>query len=1147
MAQALRDRGAAHERAYVDTLRASGLDVIEIDEELEPAARAAATLDAMRNGADVIVQAALGDVGWTGYADILRRVDPPSALGGWSYEPYDTKLARETRGGTILQLATYVDLLERLQGVRPERFHVVTPDPSDDPRAEALAQAAPHLAAGNGSTGAPARDTRFKIHTYRFADFAAYFRLVRGQLTDIIASGYDAIRDAHYPEPVEQCEVCRWWLRCNAQRRKDDHLSFIAGITRLHRQELTMQGCPTLAAAATMPVPIAFKPGRGSRDTYARIREQARLQHAQRTAGHPVHELLPPVEGQGLTRLPEPCPGDLFLDIEGARFARAGGREYLFGLWTRAEGRTLEGGTLVPPYTAQWAFTDGEERVAFEALMDRIMQAWAVDPGMHVYHFGHYEPSALKRLMGRYAARAEELDRLLRAERFVDLYAVVRQALRAGVESYSIKQLEQFYDFAREVPLHDASTHLQAIELALEGNAPAAITEDITAAVQGYNQDDCRSTEALRDWLERLRAELVAQGTAVPRPAPQEGLPNEKVLEIEKRQEAVRTRLLQRVPPEATQPTHAQHSYWLLAYLLDWHRREDKSQYWERYRLAELPEEDLLEERQAIAGLEHVERVEESRFKNGNVKSVVDRYRYPLQEVEIGRRGELRIPGNKVIGSIVDHDRICRTIDIKKGRDTYDVHPTAVFQAIVFSTDVQQEALLSFADAPDAETCGTDLLFRRPPRVLLGDFRQRADESAAEFAVRLATCLDRTTLAIQGPPGSGKTYVGAQMVRALVRAGKKVGVTAVSHKVIRNLLDAVLVQEQTDAAAGRQPLLPLDPIVLGHKCDPDEDADDVAHSPVQELENNDVALGALASGDIHVLGGTSWLWSRDDAADTVDVLFVDEAGQMSLANALAVSGAARSLVLLGDPQQLEQPQKGTHPDGVGVSALEHVLGGTATMPAERGLFLPTTWRLHPAICAFTSELFYEGKLESKAGLERQRLTGTGDFDGAGLWWVPVTHDGNQNYSMEEVDVVERLVDRLLGSAAMWIDEHLVARQLTGADLRIVAPFNAQVNRLTERLAGRGVPVGTVDRFQGQEAPVAIYSMATSRPEDAPRGMEFLYSLNRLNVATSRARCAAIVVASPRLCEPSCRTPRQMVLANAMCRYRELARGAHVAL
>jgi uncharacterized protein len=392
--------------------------------------------------------------------------------------------------------------------------------------------------------------------------------------------------------------------------------------------------------------------------------------------------------------------------------------------------------------------------------------------------------------------------------------------------------------------------------------------------------------------------------------------------------------------------------------------------------------------------------------------------------------------------------------------------------------------------------------------------------------VRLVGHLDRSYLAIQGPPGSGKTYAGARMILALVQAGKKVGVTAVSHKVIVNLLDAVRRQAAQDGVS----------VALGRKC---KDEDDPGEG-IAGYGSNSKAMEALQSGDIDVLGGTAWLWASDEATASVDVLFVDEAGQMSLANVLAVSQATNSLVLLGDPQQLEQPQKGSHPDGVDVSALQHVIGGEQTMPPERGIFLPETWRLAPAICRFTSEVFYEGKLSERPDLAHQRLTGASPFDGAGLWLVPVEHTGNQNASLEEVDVVAGIVSRLLSPGSQWVDKHGAVHRLRPADLRIVSPYNAQVSRLAERLADRGVPVGTVDKFQGQEAPVVIYSMATSRPEDAPRGMEFLYSLNRLNVATSRARCAAIIVASPALLEPECRTPRQMQLANALCRFRELA-------
>lgn len=1087
IAAALRDRGIAHENAYVDSLKAEGLRIVDLRDESVSDEGAEALRRAMANRADVIVQAPLVVDGWAGRADILRRVQRPSTLGDWSYEPADTKLAAETKGGTILQLCVYAEMLETLQGLPPEHFYVVTP-------------------------GAP-----FVVERYRLGDYAAYYRSVQKRLIDVTTNG---ILEPTYPEPVEHCDICRWWEVCDRRRRDDDHLSFIAGAGRLHREELTAQGYSTLAAAAAMALPIPFKPSRGSAQTYVRIREQARVQSEQRV-GRPVHELLlPVVEGQGLARLPEPSPGDLFLDLEGARYAREGGREYLFGIWSRSG------------YDGIWSFDDAAERAAFESVMDRIQAVLATYPDAHIYHFGHYEPSAFKRLMGRYATRGEALDELLRAERFVNLHTVVRQGVRAGVESYSIKQLEQYYRFTRAQSLRGASDHLHTIEAALEAGAPTAIPEESLDAVRAYNEDDCRSTEALRDWLERLRHDVELSGASVPRPSPQPGEPPKQVGELEARQQAARARLLENLSPEAVLPAHPEHAQWLLAYLIDWHRREDKSAYWERYRLADMTDEELLDEQQAVAGLEFVGRIEESRYKNGNIKRVVDRYRYPDQEVDLGRSGELRMPGNGVVGDIADHDRLARTLDIAKSKAAADVHPSAVFQAIVYSTDVQQEALLRFAEQPNVQNCGTDLLFRRKPRLSGGDFFQPSpSQSIVDVAIGLASRLDRTTLAIQGPPGAGKTYVGAQMIRALVRTGKKVGVTAVSHKVIRNLLDAVWEQELESGATK---------LKLGHRRDSSEaDADD---GVVQAFSGNGGALGALASGEVNVLGGTSWLWSRDDASDAVDVLFVDEAGQMSLANVLAISGATSSLVLLGDPQQLEQPQKGTHPDGVGVSALEHVLGGAATMPADKGLFLPTTWRLHPAICRFTSEVFYDGKLEPRAGLERQRLDGTGEFDGAGLWWVPVSHEGNQNLSMEEVEEVARIIGRLLRDDVTWRDAEGVDRPLGPQDIRIVAPYNAQVNRLAERLTGTGVPIGTVDKFQGQEAPVVIYSMATSRPEDAPRGMEFLYSLNRLNVATSRARCAAIVVASPRLLEPSCRTPRQMLLANALCRFRECASG-----
>lgn len=1084
--EALRTRGEEHERQFVESLGAAGLEVVNL-RGFDNAD--VLTTDFLHAGVDVIVQAQLEAEGWTGYADILRKVARPSALGAWSYEVYDTKLARDTRGSTVLQLSAYSHLLAGIQGLTPEYFHVVTPD------------------------------VIMPINSYRVEDYAAYFRLMREKLLNTVMLGHEAICAEHYPEPVADCEMCRWFSQCNARRRSDDHLVFVAGISRLHRGELVSNGYETLAKAAAITIPLPFKPSRGAKPAYERLREQARLQLQQRVEARPVFELLDVEPERGFCKLPEPSEGDLFLDLEGDPFARDGGREYLFGVWIGRGGN----------YRAWWVLDDAAERQAFEAVIDFIAGTLDVHPDMHVYHFGHYEPAAFKRLMGRHATRAEVLDRLLRGGRFVDLHSVVRGALRAGVESYSIKKLEPFYAFARDVGLDEAGVNLRLLELALEAHAPDLISDETRKAVEGYNRDDCHSTLELRDWLEKLRSEVAAR-VEVPRPKLADETPSDKVKALDVEVEELRKRLLHDVPVECKDRDDEQHTRWLLAYLIDWHRREEKADWWEFFRLCELDEEDLLDEPKAIAGLVHVERVGVVTNKKTQkpTGSVIDRYTYPGQDVDIRRDDRLKVQSGDSWGTVTEIDRDARTIDVKKGEEHAGEHPSCVFAESVVPTETLQRSVMRLAESflGGERNCASDLLFRLTPRLRAGEFAQRDGESAVEFAVRIAPELNQTTFAIQGPPGAGKTYSGARMICALADAGFRVGVTAVSHKVIRNLLDATVAEAAQRSAAVR----------AAHKVG------DVSAVPslVTEIVDNSEALGAIASGEINVLGGTAWLWARPDANDILDVLFVDEAGQMSLANVLTVAPAAKNVVLLGDPQQLDQPTTASHPDGVGVSALHHVLNGALTMPIDRGLFLPNTWRLAPTVCRFTSEVFYEGKLHSKPGLENQRLVGTGAFDGAGLWWIPAVHDGNQNSSLEEVDIVARIVDQLLAPGASWINENGVQRQLTGGDLRIVAPYNAQVNRLNERLGGKNVPVGTVDKFQGQEAPIVIYSMGTSRPEDAPRGMEFLYSLNRFNVATSRARCAAILVGSPRLFEPECRTPRQMRLANALCRYREMA-------
>ena len=1080
MLEVLQERGAQHEADYVEHLRSAGYEITAIDGKGIDAASVQATVKAMLSGAQVIVQAALKGSPFGGRADILKRVETPSDLGGWSYEVVDTKLARETKGGTVLQLCLYSDLVGQVQGVVPEQAYVV----------------APH--------------TDFEPEVFRISDYAAYYRNVRERFVESL--GHD---DLTYPEPVGHCEVCRWRGHCDDRRHKDDHLSLVASITAVQRNELAAHGIGTMAELAEVPLPLAWKPERGTASAFARTREQARIQVAGRSAGQLLHEVLPVEPEFGLCRLPEPDAGDIFFDLEGDPFAGNGGLEYLFGYAFRGD----DGQTQ---YVADWCFSPADEKAAFERFVDFAMARRKQYPALHIYHYAPYEPGALKRLMGRYATREDEIDALLRGKVLIDLYAVVRHAIRASVESYSIKRLEPLYGFVRDVALPDANRALSRVQAGLELGDGTGVDAGDRTVVEGYNKDDCISTKALRDWLEGLRAEVIANGAAVPRPLLVPGEATEEITAWQARVEALVARLTEGVPVDRAERTDEQQALYVLAHILDWHRREKKATWWEFFRLSDLSAEDLFDERAGISGLTFVETV------GGTAKVPIQRYSFPPQDAEFRGGEDLYSVGGVRFGKVVEVDHEHRLIDIKKRGDTAGFHPQAVFEHGDVDTKVMAESLMRIGEyvadhgivGPGQYKAARDLLLRLPPD-LGGAVLRQDGEAIANAACRLSGVLNGV-LPIQGPPGAGKTYIGGRMIVELVRSGKRVGVTANSHKVIRNLLDSAVKE------AG---LVGFDLQCL-HKVS--EKTDSIPH--ISFTTDNAEAL----SGNFGVVAGTAWLWSRGDAAGAVDVLFVDEAAQMSLANVLAISPAATSLVLLGDPRQLEQPMQGSHPEGTDLSALDHLLDGRRTIAADEGLFLDQTWRLHPDICRFTSELYYEGRLHPRPGLENQAILMDGPFGGTGLRYAPVAHAGNQSASAEEAERVREIVQDILASGAIWRDKDGVERPVAQDDILIIAPYNAQIFEIQERLPG--ARVGTVDKFQGQEAPIVIYSVTSSSHADAPRGMEFLYSANRLNVATSRAKAICVVAASPRIFEPECRTPRQMQLANGFCRYVEVSKG-----
>ncbi len=1081
--------GLAHEETYLRHLaEEQNLLIARIPSDISWKDAAAQTVAAIRGGAEVIYQATFLAEQWQGRADFLTRVEKPSALGPWSYEVVETKLARSTKARAIIQLCFYSDLLSTIQGVVPDYMHVVL--------------------------GGGAKPEKFSVRRY-----FAYFRKVRREF-----EAANQLKPETYPEPVDHCRVCNWSTVCDGRWRDDDHLSLVAGISSSQRKALVECGVNTVRGLASPELPPID--GIGAQALVS-IREQARLQVQGRDEGRYIYELLEQVEEKGLCSLPPPSPGDMFLDFEGDAFAFDEGLEYLFGVLTLSNEQEA-----APIYEPTWALDRAEEKEAFENFIATVMERRRRYPAMHIYHYAAYEETAIKRMAGRHATCVDEVDELLRAGVLVDLYRAVKQGLRASVESYSIKKLEPLYEFKREVQLIDASLALNTFQTVLAFGPGEEDIAEIRQAIEGYNRDDCVSTLRLRDWLEERRRELEARtGAPLSRPGPKTGEPTEDLSAYLGRVREVETRLVADVPADENERTEEQQARWLLAQLLEWHRREDKSAWWEYFRLCELTDQELQEDKSALGGLVYEGVVDQVK------KSLVHRYRFPLQDHAIDRARNVHDPRTQdSAGTVVAIDKRALTIDITRGASSKVPHPTALIPHNIFKAKVLRESLLQLGSwvadngisAPGPFKAARDLLLRKPPRLRGNTLRDlaAANQESSEIAKQVALALDNTVLPIQGPPGSGKTYIGARMIVELVRNGLKVGITAVSHKVISKLL-------KDTCAAAREAGVNLQAI---QKVDSGDGCDDKI---VTRPKDNEAVVNALRDHEAQVAAGTVWLWARPEMADAVDVLFVDEAGQMSLANVLAASPAARSIVLLGDPQQLDQPQRGVHPPGAEASALSHLLSGRATIGEDQGLFLAESWRLHPDVCAFTSELFYDNRLMPRPENAAQRINAQGPFDGTGLRYIPVDHSGNQSESPEEAEKVSEIVEQLLREGTTWTNKKGETAPLLLKHILIVAPYNAQVSALAQRLPA-GARIGTVDKFQGQEAPVVIYSMTTSKPEDAPRGMEFLYSSNRLNVATSRAQCLTVLVASPALFEVQCKTPRQIELANAFCSYLEMS-------
>ena len=1064
----LRKKGIEHERSYLAQLHGEGRSIAEIGSEGGLEAKVARTLEAMRSGIDVVYQGALMGGPWHGFSDFLLRVPAPSKFGAWSYDIADTKLSSAAKPAHVMQLCVYGDLLARTQGQLPKMLHIVL---------------------GRGGQA-----------SIRSSSVQYYYDIARKRFETFVLES--PLRTC--AEPCAHCTYCRWSDACEAEWDAIEHLSLVAGITRSQIAKLRDAGLGTLRKLASAP-PNSANHGLHA-ETFSKLSSQAKLQLVRRDTGSGKVDPLPLVPSKGFNRLPMPDSGDLFFDMEGDPFI-ADGLEYLFGFVLRVNDEER--------FVPFWAHGRLEEKAAFEGAIDFIVARLLAYPKAHIYHYNHYEETALKRLAMYHGTRESEVDDLLRQGRLVDLYKVVRESVRTSEPGYSIKNLETFYlKAAREGNVKSAGDSIVAYENWRSTQDPLLLQQ-----IASYNQVDCRSTRLCRDWLLTLRP-----ANATWRPVGEADPPTPAKLQArrdaESRTEALAFALVDHAP--------VQDRTWreLLANLLEFHRREAKPQWWAKFSRQEMTTQELLEDAECLAML----RSDPKRPPRSDKKSTIFAFIFPAQDFKL-RIGDkvLRAGSGESAGEIVFIDDTERRVELKLGpsRSRIDEGASLIPEGPI-GDEPLREAIYRYATQVaggngGAYTAITDILSLHAPRiesVSAGAPIIPDEKGVVQGTIAALRNLQASYLLIQGPPGAGKTFVSSHAIVALLKQGARIGVASNSHKAINHLLSAI----QTAAnAAGLT--------FKGVKKSSREDQFVTGCEFIENTTDNKRGVDPR----FQLVAGTAWVFARPELDQALDYLFVDEAGQVSLANLIAMGVSAKNIVLVGDQMQLSQPIQGSHPGGSGVSAIDHLMGDRPTVPPDRGVFLGVSRRMHPDVCRFISDAVYEGRLTSFESARRQRLvlsaTNSAALAATGLRFVSINHQGCAQKCPEEASAIAKTYAELL--QGRWIDDQGVEKPLSSADILVVSPYNMQVDLLRNALPA-GARVGTVDKFQGQEGAVVLISMATSSGDDLPRQIEFLYSRNRLNVAISRARCLAVIFASSRLLEIPCSTITQMQLVNTLC-------------
>lgn len=1036
----------------------------------------AKTLEALKSKAPVVFQGTFFDGEFQGFADFL--VLTPEG----EYAVYDTKLARRVKITALIQLAAYSHQLQ-LNGIpTSSKVHLILGDMSET--------------------------------THDLSDILPTYLLRRRKMLALIESRVTNMNSGAGPSPWNDPSfvACGRCAVCEPNVKENDDLLLISDMRMENRIKLMAAGITTATelAESTLGAVEDLNP-----KTFEKNRAQARIQletKKQPDSKIPAIELFDP---SALGALPKPSPGDIFFDFEGDPLYQEGrfwNLDYLFGY--------VDENNEFDPI---WAHSIAEEKGALQRFVNIVRGRLEKHPDMHIYHYASYEKTHLLSLAARHGIEEKFVNDLASKHVLVDLYPIVRRSMLVGAPSYSLKDVEPIFMSDDErtgvsKAVDSVVEYANYCELVLNEQFDEA--EAKLADIAQYNKYDCKATLGLRNWLLELakRNNIELAGTGADDPNARESKPPHPLFEE-------LMSLIGDVPVADRSPD--QTAIALSAAAIEFHRRED-AMFWAGHfgRLKD-PMEEWFNNKDVFI-VNDVE-VESGWRKVGKANNLRRRLKIhstpaPGSSLKVGDSvGLLYSPLSPVstsevppswrritdcdVAEMIDSSTFIVEEKLFTGVSEYDDIPEAVapvksFPTVNIKIAIESWAQRVFDSHPNFfDDPALDMLRKRSP--FPAPLSPVNSDSAASDIVKTLLGIETGTLAVQGPPGSGKSFNGGKVIADLVlNHGWKIGVVAQGHATVFNLLKSVV-------KAGLQKEL------IGKGVEkPDLKA--LEESPpafwTPYLKGTDSLF--ISEHDSFVIGGSIYDFTKTEqiAPGSLDLIVIDEAGQFSLANTIAASTVASRMLLLGDPQQLPQVTQGTHPEPIDVSALGWLAGDQEVMPAEFGYFLPSSWRMNEPVCEVISKNFYDSKLGSSA--KKRSLEGID----AGFYPITVIHSSNSTESVEEADKVVELVKNLLNRR--WVDEDIDSKLSEAKEnIIVVAPYNAQVNLIRAKLVAAGfgnIPVGTVDKFQGQQAAVAIVSMTASSAADVPRGIEFLLMPNRLNVAISRAKWAAYLLYSPDL-------------------------------